>query len=124
MKKIPKTIHYCWFGRGKKSDFMMKCINSWKKYLPDYEIIEWNEDNFDVNSNFKGKLYIKDSFSYPVSSEEKDKIDKKIVYNGKKDGVVGEVLVYLDSDLIHKEKLYLKKDKINFFDRIKAFFGV
>jgi len=34
----------------KKSDFMMKCINSWKKYLPDYEIIEWNEDNFDVNS--------------------------------------------------------------------------
>ena len=45
MKKIPKTIHYCWFGRGKKSDFMMKCINSWKKYLPDYEIIEWNQDN-------------------------------------------------------------------------------
>ena len=36
MKKITKTIHYCWFGRGKKSDFMMKCINSWKKYLPDY----------------------------------------------------------------------------------------
>lgn len=58
MKKIPKTIHYCWFGRGKKSDFMMKCINSWKKYLPDYEIIEWNEDNFDVNSN----LYVKEAY--------------------------------------------------------------
>ena len=37
---------------------MMKCINSWKKYLPDYEIIEWNEDNFDVNSN----LYVKEAY--------------------------------------------------------------
>lgn len=47
---IPKTIHYCWFGRGEKSKLMKKCIRSWKKHCPDYEIIEWNEDNFDVNS--------------------------------------------------------------------------
>lgn len=46
---IPKTIHYCWFGRGEKSDLINNCIESWKKHLPDYEIIEWNEDNFDVN---------------------------------------------------------------------------
>ena len=46
---IPKKIHYCWFGRGKLPKQAIKCINSWKKYLPDYEIIEWNEDNFDVN---------------------------------------------------------------------------
>ena len=46
---IPKVIHYCWFGRNKKSKSVLKCIQSWKKYCPDYEIIEWNEDNFDVN---------------------------------------------------------------------------
>lgn len=46
---IPKIIHYCWFGRGQKSELILKCIESWKKYCPDYEIIEWNEDNFDVN---------------------------------------------------------------------------
>lgn len=46
---IPKIIHYCWFGRGEKSDLILKCIDSWKKYCPDYEIIEWNEDNFDVD---------------------------------------------------------------------------
>ena len=46
---IPKIIHYCWFGRGEKSKLIKKCINSWKKYCPDYEIIEWNEDNFDVD---------------------------------------------------------------------------
>ena len=47
---IPKVIHYCWFGRNEKSGLIKECIESWKKYLPDYEIIEWNEDNFDVNS--------------------------------------------------------------------------
>ena len=48
---IPKKIHYCWFGRGEKPKLAKKCIDSWKKYCPDYEIIEWNEDNFDINMN-------------------------------------------------------------------------
>lgn len=46
---IPKKIHYCWFGRGKMPELAYKCIESWKKYLPDYEIKEWNEDNFDLD---------------------------------------------------------------------------
>lgn len=48
---IPKVIHYCWFGRGEKPKLAQKCIASWKKFCPDYEIIEWNEENFDVNMN-------------------------------------------------------------------------
>lgn len=46
---IPKIIHYCWFGRNPLPALAVKCIASWKKYLPDYEIKEWNEDNFDVD---------------------------------------------------------------------------
>lgn len=46
---IPKRIHYCWFGRGKKPPMAQKCIESWKKYLPEYEIVEWNEDNFELS---------------------------------------------------------------------------
>jgi mannosyltransferase OCH1-like enzyme len=46
---IPKIIHYCWFGRNPLPESAVKCINSWKKFFPDYEIKEWNEDNFDVN---------------------------------------------------------------------------
>ena len=46
---IPKVIHYCWFGRNQLPASALKCIESWKKYLPEYEIKEWNEDNFDVN---------------------------------------------------------------------------
>lgn len=46
---MEKYIHYCWFGSKKLPKLAQKCIKSWKKYLPDYKIIEWNEKNFDVN---------------------------------------------------------------------------
>lgn len=46
---IPNIIHYCWFGRKPLPKLVLKCIDSWKKFLPDYKIIEWNEDNYDVN---------------------------------------------------------------------------
>lgn len=48
---IPKVIHYCWFGENPYPELTKKCIESWKKFCPDYEFIEWNEDNFDVNCN-------------------------------------------------------------------------
>ena len=46
---IPKIIHYCWFGGNPLPKDALECIASWRKYLPDYEIKEWNESNFDVN---------------------------------------------------------------------------
>jgi len=47
---IPKIIHYCWFGGKPKPPLAEKCIASWKKYCPDYEIMEWNEGNFDLST--------------------------------------------------------------------------
>ncbi len=55
---IPKIIHYCWFGRGELPELAVKCIESWKKFCPDYEIMVWNEDNFDVNCN----QYVKEAY--------------------------------------------------------------
>lgn len=46
---IPKVIHYCWFGGGPRPGYIKKCIDSWIKFFPDYQIKEWNERNFDVN---------------------------------------------------------------------------
>ena len=46
---IPKTIHYCWFGRGEKPKLALKCMESWKRVCPDFRIVEWNEDNFDIS---------------------------------------------------------------------------
>lgn len=55
---IPKKIHYCWFGNGQKNELVQKCIESWKKFCPDCEIIEWNESNYDVSQN----LYMKQAY--------------------------------------------------------------
>ena len=48
---IPKVIHYCWFGGNPKNDMIRRCIESWKTFCSDYEIIEWNEANYDVNAH-------------------------------------------------------------------------
>ena len=55
---IPKIIHYCWFGHGQLPKLALKCIESWKKYLPDYQLKLWNEENFDINSN----PYVKEAY--------------------------------------------------------------
>lgn len=55
---IPKVIHYCWFGRNPLPKSARKCIASWRRFFPDYEIREWNEDNFDVTMN----RYIREAY--------------------------------------------------------------
>lgn len=53
-----KIIHICWFGGNKKPAKFKKYLKTWKKYLPDYEVMEWNEDNFDVNlTPFSSEAY-------------------------------------------------------------------
>ena len=59
---IPKIIHYCWFGRGPKPELALKCIDSWRRILPEYQIKEWNEDTFDL-----------DMFPYAKEAYEKRK---------------------------------------------------
>lgn len=62
---IPKTIHYCWFGRGEKSKLIKRCIASWKRVCPDYEIIEWNEDNYDISkADFMKRAYEAKNWAY------------------------------------------------------------
>jgi mannosyltransferase OCH1-like enzyme len=57
---IPKTIHYCWFGYGKKDTLILRCIESWKKYCKDWEIKEWTEDTYDLSSAPK---YVQDALT-------------------------------------------------------------
>lgn len=86
MKKIPKIVHYCWFGRGEKPAIVEQCINSWRKKLIDYEIIEWNEDNFDVNCN----IYVKEAYENKKYAFVSDYVRIHALYN------MGGI--YLDTD--------------------------
>ena len=65
MSNIPKKIHYCWFGGAPLPPIATKCIESWKKFFPDYEIIEWNESNLNININkFAQDAYYEKKFAF------------------------------------------------------------
>lgn len=55
---IPRIIHYCWFGRGPMPELALKCIESWHRFMPDYEYRLWNEDRFDI----QGVPYVKEAY--------------------------------------------------------------
>ena len=84
---IPKIIHWCWFGHGQVPPMAQKCIRSWKEKLPDYEIKEWNEDNFDVNSvRYVSEAYQRRKFAFVT-----DYVRLHALYN--------EGGIYMDSDV-------------------------
>ena len=84
---IPKVIHYCWFGKGEMPALAKKCIKSWQKFCPDYEIVCWNEDNFDVNQN----LYAKQAYEAGKWAFVSDYARLKVLYD--RGGI------YLDTDV-------------------------
>ena len=57
---IPKIIHYCWFGKGVMPELVLKCIDSWKKFLPSYDMRLWNEENFDVST---APQYVREAYA-------------------------------------------------------------
>lgn len=62
---IPKVIHYCWFGNKKMPDLAVKCLESWKKNCPDYKIVKWSEENFDINiCNYVREAYESEKYAF------------------------------------------------------------
>lgn len=90
---IPKTIHYCWFGKKDLPPEAKRCIASWKKICPDYDIIRWDENNFDVNQN----PFIKAAYETKKWAFVSDYARLKVVYdNGG---------IYLDTDVELRKNL-------------------
>ncbi len=85
---IPKTIHYVWVGGGQKSKTILRCMKTWKKHLNEYEIIEWNEENFDIDSN----PYAKQAYEQKKWAFVSDFIRAHVVYE------YGGI--YLDTDVL------------------------
>jgi len=74
--RIPKVIHCFWFGKGGRSEKIIRCIESWKTHSPDYRIIEWNEDSFDVNSC----VYSKEAYANKKYAFVSDYARLKVLY--------------------------------------------
>lgn len=74
---IPKKIHYCWFGGNELPMSAIKCIESWKKFLPDYEIIQWDESNYDINKCD----YVRDAYKEKKWAHVSDYARMDILYH-------------------------------------------
>ena len=103
---IPKKIHYCWFGRGDMPPLAIRCIDSWKKYLPDYEIILWNEDNFDININ----KYVKQAYEVKKYAFVSDFARFYILYNE------GGVYMDVDVEILKPIDIFLKEEAFMGFE--------
>ena len=101
---IPKKIHYVWVGGKEKPKEIQMCMKTWEKHLGDYEIIEWNEDNFDINSN----KFVKAAYEQKKWAYVSDYIRAYAIYN--------EGGIYLDTDNI-------VVDNIDFLLENRAFVG-
>ena len=84
---IPKIIHYCWMSGEPFPELIQECIDTWKKFLPDYKIIEWNKNNFDVNVS----TFTKEAFEAKKYAFVSDYVRLYALYN------YGGI--YLDSDI-------------------------
>lgn len=100
-----KYIHYCWFGNKKLSSLAKRCIKSWKKYLPDYEIVCWNEENVDVNEC----PFIKEAYEQKKWAFVADYARTKALYE------YGGI--YFDTDMMVKKNIDFLLDK-------EAFVGI
>lgn len=90
---IPKKIHYMWLGKKALPDNIKRCIDSWEKYCPDYEIIRWNEDNYDICKN----EYMKQAYEQGAYGFVPDYARLDILYN--------EGGIYLDTDVEIKRNI-------------------
>lgn len=102
---IPKIIHYCWFGNSEKPDYVLEYINNWKRILPDFEIKEWNSDNFDVEN----LRYTKEAYQNKKYAFVSDVARVKALYD------YGGV--YLDTDI------EIKKDFSHLLEKYKLILG-
>lgn len=106
---IPKKIHYCWFGKKLLPKISRKCIASWKKYCPDYEITEWNESNFDVNCcDYTKEAYQTKQYAF-VSDVAR--LHALINYGGIYMDIDHEILKPIDSFLQYKSFCGFMADK-------------
>ena len=91
---IPKKIHYCWFGGNPMPPLAQKCIRSWRRYCPGYEILEWNESNYDIAAAPK---YVRDAYEAKKWAFVTDYVRLQVLYE--------QGGIYFDTDVQVVKKL-------------------
>lgn len=106
---IPKIIHYCWFGGKELPELALHCIDSWKQFCPDYEIMRWDETNTDLNEN----TYIREAYENGKWAFVSDYIRLKALYE------IGGIYMDTDVEIIKPLDEYLSERAFSGFENTK-----
>ena len=91
MAQIPKRLHYVWIGNDEKPEIFHKCLKSWQEKLPDYEIVEINEKNFDLENHIDKNSFLRECYKRKLWAYIADYVRIHYLYeNGG---------IYLDTDM-------------------------
>lgn len=108
---IPKIIHYCWFGGNELSGKAAECIDSWRRFCPDYEIREWNEQNYDVS----GIPYIRDAYKEKKWAFVSDYVRLDVVYR------YGGIYLDTDVEIIKPLDYFLEQEAFFALEKQNAY---
>ena len=106
MESIPKVIHYCWFGDKPHPPAVVRCLNSWRKLLPDFRIVEWNETNTDLASN----RYVREAYEARKYAFVTDYVRLKVLHD------YGGVYMDTDVEVVKSLDAFLRHDAFSGFE--------
>ncbi|MBQ0439801.1 glycosyltransferase family 32 protein [Providencia rettgeri] len=109
---IPKKIHYCWFGGNPLPEIAIQCLASWKKFCPDYEIVQWDESNVDLFSC----MFLKQAYNAKKWAFVSDYVRLKIIYEN------GGVYLDTDVELLSSLDPFLSNEGFMGFEHDKLYF--
>ncbi len=109
-REIPKILHYCWFGNGKKNKTILHCMKSWGKYCSDYKIMRWDEETFDIS---KSPIYVQEAYKSKKWAFVSDYVRLWALYN------FGGIYVDTDVEIIKSLNEFLNLDGFSGFSEIR-----
>lgn len=112
--KIPKKLHYVWLGEGEKPKIFYKCLESWKKYCPNYEIVEINESNFDLNYHLNKNKFFRECYERKLWAYVSDYARINFLYEN------GGIYLDTDMEIVKGLDTLLNKENIDFLSSFET----
>lgn len=106
MQSIPKVIHYCWFGQQPHPPAVVRCMDSWRRLLPNYRIIEWNESNTDLTTN----RYVREAYAAQKYAFVTDYVRLRVLFEH------GGVYMDTDVEVVRSLDAFLRHDAFSGFE--------
>lgn len=118
MARIPKKLYYLWMGNKEKPEIFNKCLNSWKQNIPDYEIVEINEKNFDIEYHLKKNRFFRECYERELWAYVGDYARAVFLYEN------GGVYADIDMEILKNFDVLLPEGKTDFFITYESIDGI